>query len=54
MAVDLSMPVLIVDDYNTMVRIIRNLLKQLGFEDIDDASDGSRRSPRCASANTAW
>ena len=41
MAVDLSMPVLIVDDYNTMIRIIRNLLKQLGFEHIDDASDGS-------------
>ena len=41
MAVDLSMPVLVVDDYNTMVRIIRNLLKQLGFEDVDDASDGS-------------
>jgi two-component system, chemotaxis family, chemotaxis protein CheY len=42
MATDLSMPVLIVDDYNTMVRIIRNLLKQLGFEHIDDASDGSQ------------
>ncbi len=41
MAVDLSMPVLIVDDYNTMIRIIRNLLRQLGFEHIDDASDGS-------------
>jgi two-component system, chemotaxis family, chemotaxis protein CheY len=41
MAVDMSMPVLVVDDYNTMIRIIRNLLKQLGFEDIDDASDGS-------------
>ena len=41
MAVDVSMPVLVVDDYNTMIRIIRNLLKQLGFEDIDDASDGS-------------
>ena len=41
MAVDLSMPVLIVDDYNTMVRIIRNLLRQLGFEHIDDANDGS-------------
>jgi two-component system chemotaxis response regulator CheY len=41
MAVDLSMPVLIVDDYNTMIRIIRNLLKQLGFVHIDDASDGS-------------
>ena len=41
MSVDLSMPVLVVDDYNTMVRIIRNLLKQLGFENIDDANDGS-------------
>jgi two-component system chemotaxis response regulator CheY len=41
MAVDLSMTVLVVDDYNTMIRIIRNLLKQLGFEHIDDASDGS-------------
>jgi two-component system, chemotaxis family, chemotaxis protein CheY len=41
MAVDLSIPILIVDDYHTMVRIIRNLLKQLGFENVDDASDGS-------------
>ena len=41
MAVDLSMPILVVDDYNTMIRIIRNLLRQLGFEDIDDAADGS-------------
>ena len=41
MAVDPSMPVLIVDDYSTMVRIIRNLLRQLGFADVDDASDGA-------------
>ena len=41
MAIDFTMPVLIVDDYNTMIRIIRNLLKQLGFVDIHDASDGS-------------
>ena len=41
MSVDLSMPVLVVDDYNTMIRIIRNLLKQIGFADIDDAADGS-------------
>ncbi len=41
MAIDFSMPVLVVDDYNTMIRIIRNLLRQLGFEDVDDASDGS-------------
>ncbi len=54
MAVDLSMPVLVVDDYSTMIRIIRNLLRQLGFEDIDDASDGRWRSPRCATSATAW
>jgi two-component system chemotaxis response regulator CheY len=41
MAVDLTMPVLVVDDYSTMIRIIRNLLRQLGFENIDDALDGS-------------
>ena len=41
MPVDVSMPVLVVDDYKTMIRIIRNLLKQLGFENIDDAADGS-------------
>jgi two-component system chemotaxis response regulator CheY len=40
MAVDLSMPILVVDDYNTMIRIIRNLLRQVGFVDIDDAADG--------------
>ena len=40
MAVDHSIPVLVVDDYSTMVRIVRNLLKQLGFVDIDDAGDG--------------
>ena len=41
MAVDLSMPILVVDDYQTMIRIIRNLLRQIGFSDIDEASDGS-------------
>jgi two-component system chemotaxis response regulator CheY len=35
-----SMPILIVDDYNTMIRILRNLLRQLGFSNIDEASDG--------------
>ena len=41
MALDPSMPVLVVDDYGTMVRIIRNLLRQLGFADVDDANDGA-------------
>jgi two-component system chemotaxis response regulator CheY len=41
MAVDKSTPILVVDDYKTMVRIIRNLLQQLGFDNVDDASDGA-------------
>jgi two-component system, chemotaxis family, chemotaxis protein CheY len=40
MAVDPTTPILIVDDYQAMVRIIRNLLHQLGFEQIDEAHDG--------------
>ncbi|MBW7851068.1 MAG: response regulator [Rhodospirillales bacterium] len=41
MAVDSNMNILIVDDYKTMLRIIRNLLRQLGFVNIDEATDGS-------------
>jgi two-component system chemotaxis response regulator CheY len=41
MSVDKNMPVLIVDDYKTMLRIIRNLMKQLGFNNVDEATDGS-------------
>ncbi len=41
MAVDMNMSVLIVDDYKTMLRILRNLLKQLNFNNIEEATDGS-------------
>ncbi|MFC3229457.1 chemotaxis response regulator CheY [Marinibaculum pumilum] len=41
MAVDKDMRVLIVDDYKTMLRIISNLLKQIGFNNVDEASDGA-------------
>ncbi|MBI5121366.1 MAG: response regulator [Rhodospirillales bacterium] len=41
MPVDKNMKVLIVDDYKTMLRIVRNLLKQLGFMNVDEATDGS-------------
>jgi len=41
MALDPSMPVLVVDDYSTMIRIIRNLLRQIGFADVDDANNGA-------------
>ena len=39
--VDKNMPILVVDDYKTMIRIIRNLLKQVGFTNVDEAIDGS-------------
>ena len=35
------MPVLVVDDFSTMIRIIRNLLRQIGFQNVDEASDGN-------------
>ncbi|MCW9033381.1 MAG: response regulator [Alphaproteobacteria bacterium] len=41
MAVDKNMSILIVDDYKTMLRILRNLLRQLGFANVDEAIDGS-------------
>jgi two-component system chemotaxis response regulator CheY len=37
----MNMSILIVDDYKTMLRIIRNLLKQLGFNNVEEATDGS-------------
>lgn len=36
-----TMKILIVDDFPTMRRIIRNLLKDLGFENVDEAEDGA-------------
>jgi two-component system chemotaxis response regulator CheY len=41
MSVDKNMNILVVDDYKTMLRIVRNLLKQLGFNNVDEATDGS-------------
>ncbi len=40
MSVDKNMPILIIDDYKTMLRIIKNLLKQIGFNNVDEATDG--------------
>jgi two-component system chemotaxis response regulator CheY len=41
MAVDKKLPIMIVDDYSTMLRILKNLLRQLDFENVDEATDGS-------------
>lgn len=40
MSVDKAMNILIVDDYKTMLKIVGNLLRQLGFTNIDEATDG--------------
>jgi two-component system chemotaxis response regulator CheY len=40
MAVDKNMRILVVDDFPTMRRIVINLLKQLGFSNVVEASDG--------------
>jgi two-component system chemotaxis response regulator CheY len=37
---DLSMKVLIVDDFATMRRILKNIMKQLGFTNITEAENG--------------
>ena len=41
MALNLSLSVLVVDDASTMIRIIRNLLRQIGFRDIDEVQGGA-------------
>jgi two-component system, chemotaxis family, chemotaxis protein CheY len=39
--IDYRMKVLVVDDFATMRKIVRNILKQIGFEDITEAEDGN-------------
>lgn len=38
---DLKMKVLVVDDFSTMRRILKNVLKQIGYSDIEEAEDGN-------------
>jgi two-component system chemotaxis response regulator CheY len=45
------MSILVVDDYQTMIRIIRNLLKQLGFNNVDDATDGKAALDKISAKN---
>ncbi len=51
MAIDKSMKVLIVDDYKTMLRIIRNLLKQIEVNDVEEASEGSEALAKLRAGN---
>ena len=38
---DLNTRFLVVDDFSTMRRIVRNLLKELGYTNVDEAEDGA-------------
>lgn len=51
MAIDKNMNVLIVDDYKTMLRIIRNLLKQLEFDNVEEATDGTEALAKLRAGN---
>lgn len=41
MAVNKNIPILVVDDFKMMRRIVKNLLNQIGFNNLDEAADGS-------------
>ena len=38
---DLNMNILVVDDFSTMRRIVKNILKQLGYENVEEAENGA-------------
>jgi len=42
---DKNMKILVVDDFSTMRRIIKNLLRDLGFTNVSEADDGSTALP---------
>jgi two-component system chemotaxis response regulator CheY len=46
-----NLNVLIVDDYKTMLRIIRNLLKQIEIENVEEASDGAEALAKLQAGN---
>lgn len=48
---DKNMKILIVDDFSTMRRIIKNLLRDLGFNNTQEADDGTTALPMLQSGN---
>lgn len=51
MAVDKNMKILVVDDFQTMRRIVINLLKQLGFSNVVEAGDGKEALEKIQSSD---
>jgi two-component system chemotaxis response regulator CheY len=50
-ALDKNMKILLVDDFSTMRRIIKNLLRDLGFTNTQEADDGTTALPMLQSGN---
>ncbi len=48
---DKNMKILVVDDFSTMRRIVKNLLRDLGFNNVSEADDGSTALPILKSGN---
>ena len=46
-----NMKILVVDDFSTMRRIVKNLLRDLGFTNIDEADDGNTALPKLQSGS---
>ena len=54
MPADLSMKVLEVDDMVTMRRIVKNILKQLGFGNVDEAENGQEALQKLRAGRWVW
>ncbi len=50
-SLDRNMPILVVDDFSTMRRIVKNCLKQLGFENVTEADDGANALQKLQGGN---
>lgn len=48
---DYKIKILVVDDFSTMRRIVKNILKQLGYENIEEAEDGVQAYNKLKSGN---
>lgn len=51
---DKNMKFLVVDDFSTMRRIVRNLLKELGFVNVDEAEDGAVALRKLQDGDLKW
>lgn len=48
---DYKIKILVVDDFSTMRRIVKNILKQLGYENIEEAEDGAQAFNKLKNGN---